>query len=234
MVKIFQNKFNVYATSKSDCLGYKPKNFMKFNLRETSYFELLNWAKPDIILHNAAITDLDLCETNKDLAFEVNAHSLKKFLSYSHDIKIIFISSDAVFPLRSSMSKENDVLGPINVYGLSKLKAEEILIKSEINYTIIRTTIVGLNESVKNDNFVSWIIKSATVAKILLFLMMQIFNPISVWDLIGELEFIYLILSIRYCIFQDQTISKYEFGKKICRSFKSKFKILYPRSIKRF
>ena len=49
---------------------------MKFNLRETSYFELLNWAKPDII-YNAAITDLDLCETNKDLAFEVNAHSLK-------------------------------------------------------------------------------------------------------------------------------------------------------------
>ena len=65
MVKIFQNKFNVYATSKSDCLGHKPKNFMKFNLYETSYFELLNWAKPDIIVHNVAITDLDFCERIK-------------------------------------------------------------------------------------------------------------------------------------------------------------------------
>ena len=115
MVKIFQNKFNVYATSRSDCLGYKPKNFKKFNLHETSYFELLNWAKPDIIIHNAAITDLDFCEKNENLAFEINAYSLKKFLSYSQDMKIIFISSDAVFPLKSSMSRENDVLGPINV-----------------------------------------------------------------------------------------------------------------------
>ena len=235
MVKIFQNKFNVYATSKSDCLGYKPKNFKKFNLHETSYFELLNWAKPDIIVHNAAITDLDFCEKNEDLAFEVNAHSLKKFLSYSQDIKIIFISSDAVFPLKSSMSKENDALGPINVYGLSKLKAEEILIKSKINYTIIRTTIVGLNENIKNDNFVSWIIKSGMSGKKITLFNDAVFNPISVWDLIRELEFIIFKEMVEVLhISGSETISKYEFGKKICSHLNLNSNFISSGSIKDF
>ena len=235
MVKIFQKKFTVYATSRTDCSGYKPKNFKKFNLNENSYFELLNWAKPDIIIHNAAITNLDFCEENEDLAFEVNAYSLKKFLLHSQYTKIIFISSDAVFPLKSSMSKEDDVLGPHNIYGLSKLKAEKILIKSGINYTIIRTTIVGLNENINNDNFVSWIIKSAMSGKNITLFDDALFNPISVWGLIKELEFIILKgMDEVFHISGSETISKYEFGKKICNHLNLNSNFISPGSIKDF
>ena len=133
------------------------------------------------------------------------------------------------------MSREYDVLGPHNVYGFSKLKAEKILNKSEINYTIIRTTIVGLNENTKNDNFVSWIIKSAISGKKITLFKDAIFNPISIWDLVKEIEFIIFNIENKILhISGSETISKYEFGKKICNHLNLNSDFISSGSIKNF
>ena len=62
-------------------------------------------------------------------------------------VGIIYISTDAVFPSSLHMAKHTDCTQPESVYGKSKELAEFFLLNSDRKYTIIRTTIVGLNEN---------------------------------------------------------------------------------------
>ena len=61
-------------------LGTQQKKFMAFDLLSKSYDSLLDWANPEVIVHCAAITNLDHCEEHPEEAQAVNAVSLKKFL----------------------------------------------------------------------------------------------------------------------------------------------------------
>ena len=46
---------------------------MSFDLKKKSYEELLAWSKPEIIIHCAAITDVDFCEKNPKVAYQANS-----------------------------------------------------------------------------------------------------------------------------------------------------------------
>ena len=61
---------------------YKKANFnyKKFNLLSENYNDLIDWSKPDIIIHCAAITNGNLCGKDPYLALNVNGLSLKKLL----------------------------------------------------------------------------------------------------------------------------------------------------------
>ena len=82
IVKKWCNRFEVFATDKDNFTNNPVKNFMNFDLVSESYDALMNWAKPDVIIHCAAITNVDYCEDNPEQAMEVNAESVNKFLKY--------------------------------------------------------------------------------------------------------------------------------------------------------
>ena len=66
LVKLWSNKYNIFATSRSNFSDNAAKNYKIFDLKSEKYEELIEWAKPDIIVHCAAITNVDYCEENKD------------------------------------------------------------------------------------------------------------------------------------------------------------------------
>ncbi|HVW61706.1 MAG TPA: dTDP-4-dehydrorhamnose reductase, partial [Puia sp.] len=106
-----------------------------------------------------AYTAVDKAETEKDLAFTINgdavgaiSHACKKI-----GARLIHISTDYVFPGDSPTPlKENDPTGPINVYGASKLKGEQLALKNNPETAVIRTAWVY---SEFGNNFVQTMIR---------------------------------------------------------------------------
>src|ERR1035437_10225490 len=146
LVKEFSNKFEVYATGSSDFEGNSCKNYLPFDLKEDSYKLLIEWANPDIIIHCAALTNGNYCNDHPEDALKVNGISVKKLIESTHEkVKLIYISTDAVFPSKIHLASEENTVFPENIYGKSKELGEFFLLNSERDFTIIRTTIVGLN-----------------------------------------------------------------------------------------
>ena len=98
--------------------------------------------KPDYLINCAAYTAVDKAETDKELAFAINADAVKYLAQACTDsgVKFIHISTDYVFNGNGKEPyKENDALSPINVYGESKLKGEKEAIAGNRDVIIIRT-----------------------------------------------------------------------------------------------
>lgn len=107
----------------------------------------------------AAYTAVDKAETEKEKAFLINADAAG-FLALTcndHQAKLIHISTDYVYDGTSKKPlKEEDAVAPLNVYGWSKLKGEELILNHNNSALIIRTSWVY---SVYGNNFVKTMLK---------------------------------------------------------------------------
>lgn len=125
----------------------------------TQVEKVITTHKPDIIIHLAALTNVDYCELHPDEAFKVNYEATKNiaFICKKENICLYFLSTGAVFSgEKKSPYIESDICNPVNVYGETKLKAEEE-IKKLSSYCIIRTGwLIGGGS--KDTKFVSFIL----------------------------------------------------------------------------
>ena len=71
LVKKWQHSFDIYATGRFPFKENYAKKYLRFDLASESYDKLLEWSKPDIIVHCAAITNLDYCENHPQLLVQV-------------------------------------------------------------------------------------------------------------------------------------------------------------------
>lgn len=95
----------------------------------------------NIIINCAAYTHVDLCETNKEVAFSINGTGLGFLAKYcaKNDIILIHFSTDYVFDgEKKDPYIETDQTNPINIYGESKLMGDKLIESSECNHYIFR------------------------------------------------------------------------------------------------
>ena len=107
----------------------------------------------------AAYTAVDKAETEKEKAFLINADAAGFLASTcsDHQTKLIHISTDYVYDGTSKQAlKEDDAVAPLNVYGWSKLKGEELILNHNASALIIRTSWVY---SVYGNNFVKTMLR---------------------------------------------------------------------------
>ena len=106
-------------------------------------------ANPDIVINSAAYTDVDGCEENQDLAYSVNGEGVRNLALACRDIDcpLVHISTDYVFDGSATEPiREDGEIGPISVYGKSKLEGEEAIQDILDKYFIIRTAwLYGIN-----------------------------------------------------------------------------------------
>ena len=142
----------VYHTSKPETDPYLLLDLSKLeNVKEIAK------EKPDVIIHAAALTDVDKCEENPELAKLLNYEVTKEIAKIP--AYIVYISTDYVFDGERGNYSESDKPNPINVYGLTKLMGEEAVKQAE-KYLIVRTsTPYGSNPASGKDNFALWLLK---------------------------------------------------------------------------
>ena len=106
---------------------------------------------PSIVLNCAAFTQVDACETERDLAFRVNGDGPANLARacVSHAAYLIHISTDYVFDGARSVPMpyvESDSVGPTGVYGASKLAGEQAVLREAPTAAIVRTSwVYGLH-----------------------------------------------------------------------------------------
>ncbi|MGN1419046.1 MAG: dTDP-4-dehydrorhamnose reductase [Acutalibacteraceae bacterium] len=108
----------------------------------------------DSVIHCAAYTAVDKAEQDEEVCMNVNFTGTLNIAENcnQYDAKLIYISSDYVFPGDGTTPFEtNDAKGPLNVYGKSKLLGEQAVIDNCKKFFIVRTSWVF---GEKNTNFI--------------------------------------------------------------------------------
>ncbi len=103
---------------------------------------LLNY-RPDVIYHFAAISDVDFCEKNPELAYRTNALSTLGLTVIAKELgaRIVYVSTNFVFDGCSEKPYiEYSLTNPINVYGRTKLLGENYIKDSGNRFCIVRTS----------------------------------------------------------------------------------------------
>lgn len=157
------NNFEVIAISRGDNKNDTAKNYTYYNIDITDskkVINLLDDVKPNFIINCAAMTNVDQCEKEQEQCDAINVEALKTIVNSvkKYNGHLIHISTDFIFDGKEGPYTEDDKPNPINYYGLSKLKGEELIKQGQINYTILRTILVyGLVDNMSKNNIVSWI-----------------------------------------------------------------------------
>ena len=119
-----EHVFNDFDLILTDIAG----DCAKLDVRDAKKTEMLiSETKPDIVLHLAAMTDVDKCEKDMDLAYECNRIGARNvaIACKKCNATMIYISSGSVFSGRlNKPARETDITDPVNVYGMSKLAGE--------------------------------------------------------------------------------------------------------------
>ncbi len=119
---------------------------------------LLEAEEPDVIVHLAAMTNVDSCEGNYEQAKLINVEGTKNLLN-NFTGKFIFVSSDYVFDGEDGPYSEDDNVNPLNVYGKTKLEGEESVRKLSNDWVILRTNVVWNIGGNFKASFADWVVE---------------------------------------------------------------------------
>ena len=175
---------------------------------------------PQVIINCAANVNVDDLENNEKLAFSINAYGAENIarVCKNNKIRLLHISSDAVFDGKKGMYVEEDVTNPVNIYAKSKMLGEKLISKNLENYVIIRTNFYGFH---KQDKFLfNWILSKLKNNERFLGFNDVFFNPLEVTNLS---KMIYELSEKKFCgilhLSSDEIFSKFEFATKISEFF---------------
>ena len=136
--------------------------------RQDEVNSLISEAQPDIVIHTAAMTQVDQCETDREACWLSNVSAVK-FIAYACEAQsahLVQLSTDFVFDGTHGPLDEKAVPHPISYYGESKLAAELLVQKIITPWTIIRTVLVyGTTKDQGRSNIVLWVKKSLEEGK---------------------------------------------------------------------
>ncbi len=144
--------------------------------------------KPDVIVHAAAMTDVDACEFKSDQAFLVNEQGTRHVAQAAKQAGalMVYVSTDYVFDgAKESPYLETDPTNPINVYGQSKLAGERATQETADRWLIVRTSWV-YGEGRKN--FVTHVLEWAKTQPVLRLVKDKVGSPTYAKDLASAIK----------------------------------------------
>jgi dTDP-4-dehydrorhamnose reductase len=197
--------------------------FVKLDISgKTQVDESFKAIKPDVVVHAATLTDVDKCETNKELAWKINVEGTKNIVEAAHDEGsfLIYISTDYVFSGEKGFYKETDKPDPINYYGVTKLKAEEI-VRAQAEYFIARPSVIyGSTPAAGKVNFALWLIETLRKGEHVKIVTDQWNTPTLNTNLAEmTLEVVERRLTGIYHLCGATRVSRIEFAERIADSF---------------
>mgnify|MGYP006269024633 CR=1 FL=1 len=203
------------------------------DLSSASSFEgVLKQVKPSLVIHTVALTDVDRCEREPELAKYVNATLARNVAEacYGLGIKLVHISTDHLFDGTKSFYTELDSVCPLNVYGKTKALAEELVLGACPESLNIRTNFYGWGPSYRQ-SFSDGIIKSLRIKKNKSLSQDVYFSPILAGTLAKVVH--ELLENGELGIFNvvgEERVSKYEFGLALARVFNLNSQAIVPVS----
>jgi dTDP-4-dehydrorhamnose reductase len=230
-----RNDFEVYLGLHSRIVNLEGVHTCKLNLENEQELEKeLIRIKPDILINAAGMTNVEECELKPNEADTINAivPGVLARLSKKLNIYFVHISTDHLFDGTKSFQTEEDTISPLNVYGKSKAKGEQEVLKNNNEALIVRTNFFGWG-TVYRQSFSDFIIYSLRQEKKITLFEDVYYTPILIQTLIDQIQ---LLIKDKIKgiinIVSDERISKYDFGILIAELFGLDKNLIEKGSIK--
>jgi len=238
LVKLFLGKpgYEVHAISRGpnrldDQLGYL---YYDIDLLDNDKLTpLLTQILPDVIIHTAAMTNVDACELQQEECDRMNIEVVANILAYcdKKDTYLVHLSTDFIFDgEKGTLYKEEDIAHPVNYYGLSKWKSELMIQESNVPHAILRTILVyGLVDGNDRSNIVLWVKNSLEANKEIRVVTDQLRMPTYAEDLA---EACWLAVESRakgvFNVSSNELMSIYEIALAVADAFALDKKLIHP------
>jgi dTDP-4-dehydrorhamnose reductase len=164
LVDLYLTKSNkqLVVTAKGVC-RHPQKDHLNYIDLDITHQEqvqrVLNQVRPDCVIHTAAMTNVDACETDKEGCDALNVEAVQYMIDACNAIgaHLIHISTDFIFDGSHGPLTEEEMPNPLSYYGWSKLKGEQLVLGQSSNFAILRTVLVfGVVSDMSRSNIVLW------------------------------------------------------------------------------
>ena len=183
---MFQKDVELMCASYEDESLYDNVSYAKVDISSSKEVKkLFKDFCPDIIINSAAYTNVDGCETEKELSWSINVTGVENLVKYgrTYEAHLIHISSDYIFDGESGPYTEDEIPNPISHYGKEKLAGENAILSGRIKHSIIRTNVLYGSTQFGRPDFVKWVFDSLSENKNIRIVKDQINNPTYIDDL---------------------------------------------------
>lgn len=210
-----------------------PFPIVQVDLSEKGAVEkLVQQVRPEVVLHCAALANVDQCEDEPELALRLNAELPGELAAVCkrQQIRLVHISTDAVFDGQRGDYIETDPANPINAYARTKLAGEQAVRDANPDAIIARV------------NFYGWSLKGRrSLAEIFYYTLSAnqpmrgftdvFFCPFNV-DQLSDMLLMMLEKELKglYHVVSPESLSKYQFGQMIVSQFGLDAGLLTPSS----
>jgi dTDP-4-dehydrorhamnose reductase len=201
---------------------------IRFDLMdERGIYDLVDRLRPDVIIHSAALTDVDRCERERELAYKMNVEGTRAISKAAEKAGafLVYISTDYVFDGERGSYREDDKTNPVSYYGQSKLLGEEFC-----RGCIARTCVIyGSRPASGKVNFALWLIESLKSGKQVRVVTDQFITPTLNTNLAQMvLEVADRRLSGVYHLAGATRISRCDFAREVARVFDLDSDLIIP------
>ena len=217
-----RDKFNIILGLNKRIIA--PSFASSVNLTTQSFEVLKNEisiVKPDFVVNTIALTNVDHCEKNPDLAYSSNVITAKNISLVCHElgISLVHFSTDHLFTGNESYVTEAPSCSPLNIYARTKLLAEAAVSECCPNTLIVRTNFYGWGTTYRQ-SFTDRILSCLHEGKIFQAFNDVYFTPILIADMVDVvLTLMNLQVKGIFNVVSDLRISKYEFALTVARIF---------------
>jgi len=214
---------DIFATSRSRGIEGQNIYWNCFDLTDTILLnQWLMVTKPNIIIHCAAIVNIDACEDNFAIATKVHVEATEVIANYldSNNGRLIYISTDSVFDgKKEDPYSEDDVPNPLNTYAKTKVEGEKVTLLTKYGL-VLRVNIIGWTHE-SGSSLAEWMLRGLINNSTLNLFYDVCFSPLHVDKLSLIIECIIdnPIYGLYHCTSSD-SISKYDFGIQMANEFR--------------
>ncbi|HPH97356.1 MAG TPA: SDR family oxidoreductase [Anaerolineaceae bacterium] len=182
---------------------------------------LLDELRPNAVVHCAALANLEVCESQPDLAQRLNTETPGRLAAETarRHIPFVHISTDAVFNGASCNYLETDPVSPLSIYARTKAEAEKAVLEAHPDALVARVNFYGWSLSGQR-SLAEWFFNNLSGKRQVKGFTDVFFCPMLVNDLAGILlRLLDLHAGGIYHVVGSECLSKYAFGVAVARAF---------------
>lgn len=232
----FKDKYSVVGLYHSHEICMGGVQFKKSNLlSKDETQEALQEYSPEVIIHGAALADIDLCEKKQEMAYQLNVVATGNIVESIKDasVKLVYISTDSVYGGTKNDYLETDAVHPPNYYGFTKYQGEQEALKKD-KALIARINIFGWNSQNKVC-LAEWILRELSHQREIQGFVDVFFSSIYTFDLARLLDLaLARDISGIYHFASRTSCSKYEFAVNLAQLFNLDQDLVRPVSVDQF
>lgn len=158
----YRNQIDLIATARGENRlntqeGYRFRSLDITNATEVH--RTIAEEQPEVVIHTAAMTNVDACESDREACLANNVHAVQYLIEAcnAHNVHLVHVSTDFIFDGLQGPYDEEAEANPVSYYGWSKAEAEHLVKTQSHSWAILRTILVfGVTDNMSRSNVVLW------------------------------------------------------------------------------